>query len=114
MRYAATIVSGMFAATGGAFLTLTQVSRFLENMVEGRGWIALAAIIFGKWKPWGVFGACLLFGAADALQMQMQIIGVKIPYQIALMTPYILTMLALAGVVGKVRCPAAVGKPYVK
>lgn len=113
-RYWACIVSGMLAATGGAFLTLTQVTRFLENMIEGRGWMALAAVILGKWSPWGALGACLLFGAANALQMQMQIIGVDIPYQILLMTPYVMTMLALAGVVGKVRKPAAVGKPYFR
>ena len=114
MRYAATIVSGMLAATGGAFLTLTQVSRFLENLVAGRGWIALAAVILGKYNPWGVLAACLLFGAADALQMQLQIIGVEIPHQILLMTPYVMAMLALSGLVGRVRGPAAQGKPYLK
>jgi ABC-type uncharacterized transport system permease subunit len=103
-RYFATIVSGM----------LTQVTRFLENLTAGRGWIALAAIILGKYNPWGVLAACLLFGAADALQMQLQILAVKIPYQILLMTPYIMAMLALGGVVGKVRGPAAQGKPYLK
>lgn len=113
-RYVALLFSGMLAATGGAFLTLTQVTRFLENMVEGRGWIALAAIILGKWSPWGALGACLLFGAANALQMQMQIIGVKVPYQVLLMLPYIMAMLTLAGVVGKVRGPASVGKPYLR
>lgn len=113
-RYFAAMVSGILAATGGAFLTLTQVTRFLENLSAGRGWIALAAIILGKYNPWGVLAACLLFGAADALQMQLQILAVKIPYQILLMTPYIMAMLALGGVVGKVRGPAAQGKPYLK
>ena len=113
-RYMATIVASALASAGGAYLTLTQVTRFLENMVQGRGWIALAAVILGKWNPWGVMWACFLFGAADALQMQLQIIGVKIPYQVLLMVPYILAMLALAGVVGKVKGPAAVGKPYTK
>jgi ABC-type uncharacterized transport system permease subunit len=83
-------------------------------MVEGRGWIALSAIILGKWSPWGALGACLLFGAANALQMQMQIIGVEVPYQVLLMLPYIMAMLALAGVVGRVRGPASVGKPYTR
>ncbi len=113
-RYAATIVSGMLAAIGGAFLTLTQVSRFLEELTAGRGWIALAAIILGKYNPWGVLGACVLFGAADALQMQLQVLSVKIPFQILLMIPYITAMLALGGVVGKVRGPAAQGAPYMK
>ncbi len=114
VRYLATIVGGMLAAAGGAFLTLTQVSRFLENMVEGRGWIALTAVILGKRNPWGVFAASLLFGAANALSNQMQIIGIKLPYQITLMVPYVLTMVVLSGVVGKIRKPAATGKPYGK
>lgn len=113
-RYLAVVISGALAAMGGAFLTLTQVSRFLENITAGRGWIALAAIILGKYNPWGVFAACLLFGAADAMQMQAQIISVKVPYQFLLMSPYILAMLAMAGVVGKVRSPAGQGKPYIK
>ncbi|HHY37783.1 MAG TPA: ABC transporter permease [Clostridia bacterium] len=114
MRYAGCIASGALAAVGGSFLTLTQVSRFLENMVEGRGWIALTAVILGKWNPWGALGACFLFGAANALQMQMQIIGVNLPYQAVMMIPYILTILALVGVVGRVKGPAARGIPYFK
>ena len=113
-RYAAVIVSGMLSALGGAFLTLTQLSRFLENLTAGRGWIAIAAIILGKYNPWGVLVACLLFGAADALQMQAQVLGVQIPYQFLLMTPYIMAILAISGVVGKVRHPAAQGQPYTK
>ncbi|GFN22303.1 MAG: ABC transporter permease [Thermoanaerobacteraceae bacterium] len=114
VRYAAAVVSGMLAAMGGGFLTLTQVSRFLEDISHGRGWIALAAVIFGKWNPWGVMGACFLFGAATALQMQMQVLGVKVPYQVVEMIPYLLTMLALAGMIGRVRRPASLGKAYVK
>jgi simple sugar transport system permease protein len=110
----AIIVSGVLASMGGAFLTLTQTARFMENLTAGRGWIALAAVILGKYNPWGVLLACFLFGAADALQMQVQIMNLGIPYQFLLMTPYILAMLAMAGVVGKVRSPAAMGKPYVK
>ncbi|HSM24636.1 MAG TPA: ABC transporter permease [Anaerolineaceae bacterium] len=113
-RYMAIIVSGVLASMGGAFLTLTQTARFMENLTAGRGWIALAAVILGKYNPWGVLLACFLFGAADALQMQVQIMNLGIPYQFLLMTPYILAMLAMAGVVGKVRSPAAMGKPYVK
>jgi general nucleoside transport system permease protein len=113
-RYAATIASGMLAALGGAFLTLTQVNRFVEEISAGRGWIALAAIMLGKYNPWGVLGACLLFGAADSLQMQAQILKVNIPYQFLLMTPYILAILAMGGIVGKVRSPAAQGKSYLK
>jgi ABC-type uncharacterized transport system permease subunit len=113
-RYAAMAVSGILSALGGSFLTLTQVSRFLENLTAGRGWIAVSAIILGKYNPWGVLAACLLFGAADALQMQAQVLGVKIPYQFLMMTPYILAILAMSGVVGKVHHPAAQGQPYLK
>jgi simple sugar transport system permease protein len=113
-RYLSIVISGVFASMGGAFLTLTQTSRFMENLTSGRGWIALAAVVLGKFNPWGVFFACFLFGAADALQMQMQIMSLGVPHQFLLMIPYILAMLAMAGVVGKVRSPAAMGKPYVK
>ncbi len=113
-RYVAIIISGVLASLGGAFLTLTQTARFMENLTAGRGWIALAAVILGKYNPWGVLLACFLFGAADAAQMQVQVMSIGIPYQFLLMTPYILAMLAMAGVVGKVRSPASMGKPYIK
>ena len=113
-RYLAVVVSGMLASLGGAFLTLTQTAYFTENLSAGRGWIAISAIILGKYNPWGVLLACLLFGAADAAQMQIQVMGLGIPYQFSLMTPYILAMLAMVGFVGKVRSPAAMGKPYIK
>jgi len=113
-QFLAIITSGILASLGGAFLTLTQTARFMENLTAGRGWIALAAVILGKYNPWGVLLACFLFGAADAAQMQVQVMSLGIPYQFLLMTPYILAMLAMAGVVGKVRAPAAMGKPYIK
>jgi simple sugar transport system permease protein len=113
-RYLAVVVSGILASMGGAFLTLTQTAYFTENISAGRGWIAISAIVLGKFNPWGVLLACLLFGAADAAQMQIQVMNLGIPYQFLLMTPYILAMLAMVGFVGKVRSPAAMGKPYVK
>jgi len=113
-QFLAIITSGILASLGGAFLTLTQTARFMENLTAGRGWIALAAVILGKYNPWGVLLACFLLGAADAAQMQVQVMSLGIPYQFLLMTPYILAMLAMAGVVGKVRAPAAMGKPYIK
>ncbi len=113
-RYLAVIVSGMLAAMGGAFLTLTQTAYFFENISAGRGWIAISAIVLGKFNPWGVLFACLLFGAADAAQMQIQVMNLGIPYQFLLMIPYVMAMLAMVGFVGKVRSPAAMGKPYVK
>lgn len=113
-RYLAVVVSGILASMGGAFLTLTQTAYFTENISAGRGWIAISAIVLGKFNPWGVLLACLLFGAADAAQMQIQVMNLGIPYQFLLMTPYILAMLAMVGFVGTVRSPAAMGKPYVK
>ena len=95
-RYLATIASGVLASIGGAYITTVAVNRFLENIVEGRGWIAFAAVIFGKSMPWGIFVACLLFGSATALQMIMQVQGVQLPYKFALMVPYVVTMVALA------------------
>jgi simple sugar transport system permease protein len=113
-RYIAVIVSGILASMGGAFLTLTQTAYFTENLTAGRGWIAISAIVLGKFNPWGVMLACFLFGAADAAQMQIQLLDIGIPYQFLLMIPYILAMLAMVGIVGKVRSPAAMGKPYIK
>lgn len=113
-RYLAVAVSGILASMGGAFLTLTQTAYFTENISAGRGWIAISAIVLGKFNPWGVLLACLLFGAADAAQMQIQVMNLGIPYQFLLMIPYILAMLAMVGFVGKVRSPAAMGKPYIK
>lgn len=113
-RYLTVIVSGILASIGGAYLTLTQTAYFSENITAGRGWIAICGIILSKFNPWGALMACLLFGAADAGQMQIQVMSLGIPYQFLLMIPYILAMAAIAGVVGKVRSPAAMGKPYIK
>ncbi len=114
-RYLAVTISGVLAALGGAYLTLAQVDRFAENMTNGRGWIAIAAIALGRWSPMGTFFACLLFGLAAAISNQLQVLNVGIPYQVALMVPYILSILALLGTRGsKGHGPAALGKPYMK
>ena len=114
IRYICTIISGLFAGLGGAFLSIGQLSVFMENITAGRGYIALAAVTFGKWNPVGVLGASLLFGAADGLQLRLQAVGLRVPYQFLIMLPYVLTMIMLAGVVGKAVPPAAMGKPYSK
>ncbi|TDB38967.1 MAG: ABC transporter permease [Actinobacteria bacterium] len=115
-RWIAVLISGALAGLAGANLTLEQVGSFTENMTNGRGFIALAANIFGRWTPVGSYGASLLFGFADALQIKLQIFRgeINIPPQFFLMLPYILTVIVLAGVVGRSVGPAAVGKPYEK
>lgn len=115
-RYSAVIVSGALGGLAGANLTLEQVGSFTEGMTNGRGFIALAANIFGRWTPAGSYLASLLFGFADALQIKMQLFRdiIAIPSQFFLMLPYVLTVIVLAGVVGRAVAPAAVGKPYEK
>ncbi len=113
-RYIAVLLGGLVAGFGGAYFTLGSVGRFDEVMTAGRGFIALAAMIFGKWMPFGAFGASLIFGFAESLQGKLSILKVPIPSQFLLTAPYIATMIALAGLVGRAVAPAADGKPYSK
>jgi general nucleoside transport system permease protein len=113
MRYAGVLISGALAALGGAYLSIGQNSLFTRNMTAGRGFIALAALIFGKWDPVGALLACLFFGFAEAVAIRMQ--GtVNIPNQFIQMIPYVLTMVVLAGWIGRSTPPKALGIPYVK
>lgn len=114
IRYVCVIIGGVFAGLGGAFMTLAQLNMFTENMTAGRGFIALAAVIFGKWHPVGAMIATLLFGTADALQLRLQGLGVQVPYQFLLMLPYLLTIIALVGVVKRTNAPSALAIPYKK
>ncbi|MGH2753144.1 MAG: ABC transporter permease [Actinomycetota bacterium] len=114
VRYRNVILGGMVAGLAGAYLTLGSVGRFDENMTAGQGFIALAAMIFGRYHPVGAFGAALLFGFADSLQTKLAILDVPIPSQFLLMAPYLATILVVAGVVGRTRVPAADGQPYIK
>lgn len=109
LRYAAVAMSGVLAALGGVYLALDQ-HQFTEGMSAGRGFIALAAIIFGRWQPMRAAIACILFAAAETLQIQLQGSNV-IPTQFIQMIPYVLTIIALAGVVGRAVPPAALGRP---
>jgi general nucleoside transport system permease protein len=118
IRYSAVIVSGLLAGLGGAYLSFGFGGTFNENMTAGRGYIALAAVIFGNWRPFGAFGACLLFGFSSALALRLQG-SPLLPSDLAsanlLQTlPYVLTLVALVGVIGRSRGPAAAGRPYVK
>ncbi len=113
MRYINVVIGGMLAGLGGAYLTLEAVGSFERLMTNGRGFISLAAMIFGKWTPFGGWAAALLFGAANAVQTQIQFSGdVTIPHQFIGMLPYVLTVIVLAGFVGRARPPAAIGRPY--
>lgn len=114
VRYGNVILGGMIAGLGGAWFSLETVGNFEDLMTNGKGFIALAAMIFGKWNPVGALGGALLFGFADALQIKLQIAGVRVPYQFLGMTPYVVTMIVLAGVIGRAIPPAALGKPYEK
>jgi len=113
IRYVAVIVSGMLAALGGAYLSVGFTGTFNENMSAGRGYIALAAVIFGKWNPFGAFAACLLFGFASALSIPLQR-EADISANLLSTLPYVLTLVALVGVIGRSVGPAAVGRPYTK
>lgn len=109
-----TLLGGAVAGLGGAFFTVANGLAFGKEMTGGKGFIALAAMILGRWSPKGALAAALLFGFADNLQVVLGIIGTPIPSQIMLMTPYVVTIFAVAGLVGRVRAPAAEGIPYVK
>jgi ABC-type uncharacterized transport system permease subunit len=119
VRYSAVLLSGALAAIGGAYLSIGQSSLFTRNMTSGRGFIALAALIFGKWRPVQTLLACLLFGFTEAVSTQMQGVfklpsGEDIPVQFIQMVPYVLTIIVLAGFIGTSRAPRALGIPYQK
>jgi ABC-type uncharacterized transport system permease subunit len=111
-RYACAVLDGMLASLAGAFLSLSVIGMFTNDMVAGRGFIAIAAVVFGRWTITGALAASLLFGAADAFQVRLQVAGVHVPYQFLLMVPYILTLITYAGFVGRAEQPAATGVPY--
>lgn len=122
MRYINVLIGGCLAGLGGAYLTLESISSFEPLMTNGRGFIALAAMIFGNWTPIGAWAAALVFGAAQALQINLQFFREMIPSQLAFLqnsyvvglAPYVLTMLILTGLIGKTISPAADGQAYEK
>jgi general nucleoside transport system permease protein len=109
-RYTATIVGGALAALGGAYLSIGEVDLYSDGMVAGRGFIALAAVIFGRWTPLGAAGACLFFGFFSSLQIALQ--RANVPAQLLEMLPYVLTIIAIAGFIGRSRPPASDGVPF--
>jgi len=113
-RYRNVFLGGICAGIGGAYLTIGSVGPFGKNISSGKGFISLAAMIFGRWTPIGAVGSALLFGFTDAVQNIMSVLGTSIPSDFLLMMPYVATIIVVAGVVGKVRPPKAEGTPYVK
>jgi simple sugar transport system permease protein len=115
VRYAAVLIGAGFAGLGGAVLTVAQLGIFNEGITAGRGWIAVALVIFARWRPVVALGGALLFGVATALQYRIQALNLEaIPYELLLMLPYVLTILVLLRSSGQSAAPAALGKPYVK
>ncbi len=114
LRYTNVLIGGLVAGAGGAFFTLVATGNFTKNMTSGAGFIALAALIFGRWTPFGAFAAALFFGFANKLATYLSAIGSPVPSQFLNMLPYIATIIAVAGLVGRVRAPAADGRPYIK
>lgn len=119
LRYIAVVLSGVLAAAGGAYLSIGQSSLFTRGMSAGRGFIALAALILAKWRPWQALFACLFFGVTEALTIQIQGVvklpsGEDIPVQFIQIIPYVLTIIVLAGFIGLSRAPKSLGIPYKK
>lgn len=114
VRYSNVILGGMVAGLGGAYFTIGSTGGFERDMTAGRGFIGLAAMIFGGWNPIGSFFAGLVFGFADAIQSRLSILSIAIPSEFLLMVPYVVTIVVVAGIVGRARAPAADGKPYIK
>lgn len=113
-RVTCCVIAGALSGLAGAYLSIGELGSFTENLTSGRGYIAVAAVTFGKWNPIGVMAACLLFGFTDALQLRLQTEGVAIAPQFLLMLPYIITMIAMVAVVGRTKAPASMGRPYTK
>ena len=112
IRWEALLVAGVLTGLAGAYLTLAYANTFVENISAGRGFVALSVVILGRWNPWGLTAASVLFGAAMALQFGLQALGTVVPYQLFLALPYALTLVVLAGVGGQAAAPSALGEPY--
>ena len=112
IRYRSLFLAGLLAGLAGSYLSLSVAGNFGMEMVAGKGFIALAAMIFGAWHPVGALGAALVFGFAGTTQTLLAILGVDVPPQLLNSVPYVVTIIVVAGVVGRVRGPAAAGQPY--
>jgi ABC-type uncharacterized transport system permease subunit len=114
VRLSAIAIGGGMAGLGGATLSIAQLGAYLDQMTAGRGFIALAVVVFGGWQPWRVAGACLLFGGAEALQLRLQAIGAPVPNALLLAVPYLLTIVVVTVFAGKAGYPAAINQPYLR
>jgi ABC-type uncharacterized transport system permease subunit len=114
MRYSAVLLCGAFAGLAGCFFSLVQLNQFVEGMTGGRGFIALAVVIVGKWTPWRLALVSLLFGMLDAVALRAQALNVGLPYHLLLALPYLVTLLVYAGLVGQAKAPAALARPYIR
>jgi simple sugar transport system permease protein len=118
LRYRAVLLCGLFAGLAGTYVSIAQNAGFSRDMTAGQGFIALAAVIFGKWRPFSAFGACLIFGLLDAVAIRLQGVRVpavgEVPVQLIQALPYLLTMFLLAGFIGRATAPKAAGVPYEK
>jgi simple sugar transport system permease protein len=114
VRWISVFISGLIAGLAGAWFSLETTGRFNDQMTGGRGFISLAALIFGKWTPFGAFGGAFLFGFSDALGTRLQVLAVPVPSQFLQMVPYVVTIIVLAGLIGRAVAPKAIGEPYDK
>lgn len=112
VRYFGVLCAGLFGGLAGMFLSIGDIHTFTEGMTNGAGYLAIAAVIFGSWKVWRTLGACLLFGAATALQFQLPAMGVQVPTALLIMLPYLMALLAVAGLIGRQTPPSFLGVPY--
>jgi ABC-type uncharacterized transport system permease subunit len=112
VRYQCLILGGAMAGLAGAFLTIGQANMFVDNITAGRGFIAIALVYFGRWNPWGIMAGSLLFSMADSVQSMVQVLGIKFPYELAVILPYLVTIVALALSFGRIWAPAALGRVY--
>jgi len=112
IRYQCLIVGSALAGLAGAFLTVGQANMFADNITAGRGFIAIALVYFGRWSPWGILAGSLLFSMADSFQSMVQVLGIRFPYELAIILPYLVTIVALAISSGRIWAPAALGRAY--
>lgn len=112
VRYQCLILGSMLAGLAGAALTIGNTHMFADNITAGRGFIAVALVYFGRWSPWGILAGSLLFSMADSIQLWVQVLGINFPYELAVILPYVVTIIALAMTFGRIWAPAALGRPF--